>query len=271
MIRGDIMDFKAFPVSIQKIIDGMPYEYDCLGESASSVILFDEMVLKIEKISEQSDREYHILEWLADKLPVPEVIVFERKDGFNYLLMTRLKDSMACENITAEQIDFIVEALADGLKQLWCVDINDCSFDSILDNRLKTAKYNIDNNLVNVDDFNDDTLGPDGFESVDDLYTFLIQNRPDEDLVFSHGDYCLPNVFIRDNKAVGFLDLGKAGIADRWQDIALCVRSLKYNICDLSGIPYEQYLILKNKLYDLLGVKEDKEKLRYYILLDELF
>lgn len=265
------MNFKTLPVSIQKITEGMPYEYDNHGESASSVILFDKMVLKIERTSEQSDREYHILEWLAGKLTAPEVIAFERKDGFNYLLMTRLKGSMACENITADRIDFIVEALADGLKQLWSVDISDCCFDSTLDNRLKTAKYNIDNNLVNVDDFNDDTLSPDGFKSVEDLYDFLIQNRPDEDLVFSHGDYCLPNVFIRDKKTVGFLDLGKAGIADRWQDIALCVRSLKYNICDLCGIPYEQYLSLKNKLYDLIGVKEDKEKLRYYILLDELF
>ncbi len=49
------------------------------------------------------------------------------------------------------------------------------------------------------------------------------------------------------------------------------LRSLKYNICDLYGLSDEEYLKLKNKLYSLLDIKEDEKKLRYYILLDELF
>ena len=58
-----------------------------------------------------------------------------------------------------------------------------------------------------------------------------MNNQPKEELVFTHGDYCLPNSFIKDNKTVGFIDLGNAGIADKWQDLALCIRSLEHNFC----------------------------------------
>ena len=48
--------------------------------------------------------------------------------------------------------------------------------------------------------------------------------------MFVHGDFCLPNVFFADGKVSGFIDLGDAGIADRWYDIALGYRSLKHNV-----------------------------------------
>lgn len=60
----------------------------------------------------------------------------------------------------------------------------------------------------------------------------------------------------------GFIDLGRAGIADKWQDIALCVRSLKHNVQD------HKYIDL---LFKHLDIEPNYEKIKYYILLDELF
>ncbi|ELR19839.1 phosphotransferase enzyme family protein [Acanthamoeba castellanii str. Neff] len=62
----------------------------------------------------------------------------------------------------------------------------------------------------------------------------------ESDLVFTHGDYCLPNVIfqILNNQAgeteaelrvVGFVDLGSAGVADRYVDLASAVWSLRFN------------------------------------------
>lgn len=65
------------------------------------------------------------------------------------------------------------------------------------------------------------------------------------------------------------IDLGNAGIADKWQDLALCYRSLKHNANGSYGKIYSG--IHEDDLFKLLGIEPDPEKLRYYILLDELF
>lgn len=260
-----------FPKSISEKINGEKYISDTTGESDSTVLLFDSFVLKIERINASSVREVEALRWLDKKLPVPRIIEFAQENGFNYILMSRLEGAMACDCFHAENTDDLVAALADGLKKLWRIDISDCPLDSSLAQKLAQAKRNIKNGLVDADDFEPNTIGPDGFSDIDALYDYLLTHQPDADLVFTHGDYCLPNLFIEKGKTVGFLDLGKAGIADRWQDIALCVRSLHHNICDLCGMPYQDFLNAKNNLYALLGITENTEKLKYYILLDELF
>ena len=266
-----MINTNEFPTAIQKRIAGLEYDVDSMGESDSNVILFEHMVLKIEKTSNQSNREYEILKWLDGRLSAPEVIEFAQENGSNYLLMSRLKGSMLCSNENMKNPDAAAELLAEGLKLLWSMDINDCPYNSRLNERLETAKYNIEHGLVDVDNAEEDTFGENGFADVYELYEFLVHNQPEEDLVFTHGDYCLPNILVDDAHTISFLDLGKAGIADRWQDLALCIRSLKYNLCEVCAVSVTEFERLKNKIYSILGVEENREKLRYYILLDELF
>lgn len=261
----------VLPNSIKEKINGKSFTLDTLGESDSSVYILDEAVLKIEKTGDNANREAEALRWLNGKLPVPNVIALAKENKYNYLLMSKMHGTMMCDALSENTIDIAVTTLADGLKQLWCVDVSDCPLNSRLSVRLQQAKYNIVNGLVDTDDFEPETIGENGFADLDTLYDFLKTHQPPEDLVFTHGDYCLPNIFTENGKFVGFIDLGKAGIADRWQDIALCVRSLKYNLCDLCGMPYDVFLKAKNRLYSLLDIEENTEKLRYYILLDELF
>lgn len=89
----------------------------------------------------------------------------------------------------------------------------------------------------------------------------------DEDLVFTHGDFCLPNIILDrgtngDVRIAGLVDCGRAGIADRYQDIALAVRSIVYNFGDIWVAPFlESY-----------GLPQPhEEKLRFFTLLDEFF
>ena len=89
------------------------------------------------------------------------------------------------------------------------------------------------------------------------------------DPALSHGDFCLPNVFFNDGAVSGYLDLGFCAVADRYQDIALCYRSLSHNADGSYGPVYPN--VRPEKLFDALQVKPDWEKIRYYILLDELF
>ena len=104
----------------------------------------------------------------------------------------------------------------------------------------------------------------------EELLGWLEDHRPSFEPVLSHGDFCLPNIFLHDGGISGFIDLGDAGIGDKWRDVALCCRSLKHNFDgSYGGKVYPDFD--PNLLFDALGIEPDREKMRYYTLLDELF
>lgn len=258
------------PERIKTYIGTAEYELDTTGKSGSSVLLFQDKVLKIGREGEETDREIHIMEWLKGKVAVPEVICHEKQKGMSYLLMSRLSGVMACNPVCMNHQEELTAALAAGLKLLWQVDISDCPYESNLNQKLKMARYNVEHGLVDMELCEPDTFGEGGFKSPKELLTWLEENRPEEESVLSHGDYCLPNIFIQDGTISGFLDLGKTGIADPYQDIALCYRSLKHNYQGKygGGISVE---FNPDSLFEKLGIEPDWGKIRYYILLDELF
>ncbi|GEM_PF-2129092 len=68
----------------------------------------------------------------------------------------------------------------------------------------------------------------------------------------------------------GFIDLGRSGIADKYQDIALCYRSLRHNFDGRYGEKvYEGFDVIM--FFDELNIVPDWNKIKFYILMDELF
>jgi len=266
-----MFDQNRLPKKISERVNGLEWEYDKVGMSDATILLYDATVLKIEKVSRSSTNEKILLEWLDGKLPAPEIIEHEIHDGYSFLLMSKMSGEMACSDENMHSLDKTVRTLANGLRLIWQIDISNCPCSNVVSEKLKQAQDAIKNNLVNVDDFEPETFGPDGFESVAHLYGYLDQNRPQEDLVFSHGDFCLPNVFVSGCEITGLIDWGNGGIADRWQDIALCARSLKHNCMEYGLYGEAEYQVYERLLFSELGIEPCEEKLRYYILLDELF
>lgn len=210
------------------------------------------------------------MEWLKNKVPVPEIIEECSENGSNYLLMTKIPGKMACDEEFLKNPSVLVSVLAEAMKLLWSIDISDCPIKNDLSTVLSAAEYRVEHGLVDVSDAEADTFGKDGFESPEKLLEWLFDNRPKEDFVLSHGDFCLPNIFIEKSRLSGFVDIGRMGAADRWQDIALCSRSLEHNFSGrFGGKKYPGYS--RDMLFDALGIEPDEDKLRYYILLDELF
>lgn len=258
------------PIKIKNIIGSRPFTIDKTGMSDSQVICFDDMVLKIEKQCEESDNEHQMLSWLLGRLPVPKLLCFEKSGSTNYLLMERVDGKMSCSTDFLEDPNLLTELLAEGLRMLWNVDISACPYHNGLDNKLRLAEILVSNNLCELEGVEPGTYGANGFASPADLLTWLKDNRPIENLVFSHGDYCLPNIFINQNKVNGFIDLGRSGIADKYQDIALCCRSLKHNYEGRYGDKiYEDFN--PDLLFEKLEIEPDWNRMKYYILLDELF
>lgn len=261
---------QQLPLEIQKLIQGKDYTVDSIGESDSAVYCFGDMFLKVEKEGENSDNEHKMLSWLADKLPVPQILCSVKENGVNYLLMSRMEGRMSCDEEYMTNPRELVRILAEGLKLLWKVDIADCPYNNMLENKLRLAEIAVKAGLCDTENVEPDTYGEGGFASPEDLLQWLKEHKPKAEPVFSHGDYCLPNVFIKDGHISGFIDWGNGGIGDQYQDIALCYRSLLHNYSGkYSKRTYEDFH--PEMLFEELGIEPDWEKIRYYILLDELF
>ncbi len=262
--------FPCVPDTMKALIQEHTFEVDSIGCSGSHIFVFNnDLVLKVEHKRDESDGEYQMMKWLQGKLPVPHIVDFYTDGKTNYLLMTKLKGKMACDSAIIKDLENMARLMAKGLERLWQVDIKGCPRIINLDYKLDRALFSVKNSMVDIDDAEPGTFGANGFSNAMELYEYLRDNRPEEEEVFIHGDYCLPNVFFENNDVTGYLDLGYSGIGDRWQDIALAVRSIRHNLEDIGK--EELYSSMYDIFFEELGIEPDKEKIKYYILLDELF
>lgn len=261
--------FKNLPAAIRQRLGDRPYTQNTVGMSGAGVLMFDDLVLKMAPADQNAVREIQMMRWLRDKLPVPTVFHSCVENGRSYLLMSRLEGQMACAECYMERPGVVISLLARALKQLWQVDVRDCPCRFSLEDRLLLAEDNVRHGRCETEKVEPTTYGPGGFKDPQHLLQWLKDHRPPMDPVLSHGDFCLPNVFFKDDALSGYLDLGFCAAADRYQDIALCYRSLTHNADGCYGPVYPD--IRPEKLFEALGLRPDWEKIRYYILLDELF
>ena len=113
--------------------------------------------------------------------------------------------------------------------------------------------------LVNTADFDDERHGTTAAQVLVELKA---DPPSEEELVVTHGDYCMPNVlFGEDLTLTGFIDLGRAGVADWHSDVALATRSIERNLGKSFVEPF----------YKRYGKQPDVDRLGYYLMLDEFF
>lgn len=258
------------PTEIFKLVENKSYSFDSVGMSGSSVIIFDDRVLKISIGEDAFKSEAAIMSWLNGRVPVPKVICHVVENGMSYLLMTRIEGIMSCDEYYMERPKELLGLLASALKMLWDVDIEDCPVSQNLDRELNEAEERVKLGLVDVNAVEPETFGPGGFESPAALLEWLKANKPECSKVLSHGDFCLPNIFCNNGSISGLIDLGDCGIGDKWRDISLCYRSLKHNFDgSFGGKVYPDFK--PDMLFEALGIEPDWDRLKYWILLDELF
>lgn len=260
------------PEEIRSYLGNQEFVRNQVGMSESDVLMFEHDVLKIQKKSVETENEAQIVSWLAGRLPVPEIKFYCTDSERAYTLMSRQKGRMLCEEEYLTRPKQLIHYVAEGLKLLWSVPVETCPLTaSRLSERLKAARYNVEHGLVDLDNVEPETFGPGGFANPMELLVWLETHQPAEELVLTHGDFCLPNVFGDENGICGFIDLGKMGPADRWQDIAIALRSLHHNFAGKYSGGKAYFAFEPSMLLEELGIEPDEEKNRYYLLLDELF
>lgn len=256
---------KNLPLDLARAVSGYAWRQIHLGLSPSDVFRLEAANKKsfYLKIAARQPgfsllREKNILDWLKNRLPVPEVLLFAETERADYLLLSEIDGAPASDDSLRKDARRIVEQLTNALKNIHALSIADCPFDQRLERKIERARQRMLNGLVDEADFDEERQG----RPVEELFGELIATRPtNEDLVFTHGDYCAPNVIFKNGRPSGFVDLGNAGIADRFQDLALLSRSVGYNF----GDEWEE------SVFEIYGVEPDRKKINFYKLLDEFF
>ena len=208
---------------------------------------------------EELAREIAVLAWLDGRCGGPRLIWSGEVEGRPALLMQALEGTPLHE-LTGEDAHAGAVAAITALANLHALPIADCPFDERLARKLAESRRRIDSGEVTEDDFDPERLGRTAEQVWADLERLL---PADEDLVVTHGDASWPNFIIKPGRPAGLVDLGRAGVADRYQDLALFARSGRRNAPELD-VP-----ALLAKHYPLADL--DHDKLEFYRILDELY
>jgi aminoglycoside 3'-phosphotransferase II len=258
-------DVAGLPTELQRQLSSCRAERVHIGESGNAVFRLwrsgePPLFLKIGVDAGGTDirAEAERLRWLATRAPVPRLIGLLEDHNRAFMLLEALPGRNGVD-AARDQPREVVVGLAKALDSLHAQPIGGCPFDQRIDAQIARAEERTRLGLVDESDFDQERQGRHATE----LLPELRHAPPDEgDLVLTHGDACLPNVIFEHGKFVGFVDVGRAGVAGRYQDLALAARSIAYNLGPACVQPF----------FDAYGVTSPDERLlHYYRLLDEFF
>lgn len=257
-LTAALTDYAFEPISLGESVASV---WRCSMSGAPTFYLKTAALAAELRLDEEAER----LRWMkARALPVPAVREYGHTDHAEYLLLDEVTGVAASDPTWRRFLPEVVTALGEGLAWLHRTPIADCPFDHRLAQQVRDACRRTATGRVREDDFDDERAG----RGATDLLTELLTSVPEgEDLVFSHGDFSLPNVVLDrapDGRLhiAGLVDCGRAGVADRHQDLALAVRSITHDLGRGWVAPF----------FRAYGFPHPQpERLRFYTLLDEFF
>ena len=229
--RGEIM--KRTPISIREV--NFPQQFHDLLSGAE---LFDSscspdarvwFVDKAEGFFIKSaavgtlETEALMTEFFHQKGLGPEALMYIQQEQ-DWLLTRRVPGEDCLSYLESPKL--LCDSTAEQLRLLHDTDPTGCPI-----NRTKryiaAAKENFRLGQY------DGTLFPDnwGYGSAEEAFQVVCNVAPllgQDTLV--HGDYCLPNIILKDGSFSGFIDLGSSGLGDRHIDLFWGLWSLSFNL-----------------------------------------
>lgn len=257
----------SLPDAIAALVRGYGWTAATDGESGGAVFQLEAagrpaLYLKhgSDGVADEIAAERARLAWLEDRLPVPRVVHFDRSGREAFLLTTALQGTSAWDCLTHrpdEQLE-IVAALARFLRAVHALPVADCPFDAGHERRLADARRRLEAGLVDTSDFDEVHAG----WSARQVWSRMTGLLPlPFERVVTHGDFSLGNVFVADGRVTGCLDVGRAGVADPYQDLAI----LWHNLAEFGEAA-------QRTLFEGYGIAEpDERRLAFHLCLDEFF
>jgi kanamycin kinase len=189
------------------------------------------------------ERETRVLRWIDARLPAPKPVFYLAQGWWEYQLTTEVPGTPS-HQLGREERENAVRIMAEALRAIHGLDPRGCPYMNTVANRIGEARTSKD---------------PETHRALDELEA----SKPDENLAFTHGDYCLPNIILRGGALSGVIDWDHGGLGDPYGDLEACTWSIGYNYGEDAGRLTQLFL----REY---GLEEpDEAKLEWYARLSD--
>ncbi|MCL2063805.1 MAG: aminoglycoside 3'-phosphotransferase [Candidatus Cloacimonetes bacterium] len=225
------IDLLLYPAELHSFILGAKI-YDSSCSPHAKVIYIDKddgYFLKSSQVgSKKLQDEVELTQYFHKKGLAPEALAYITNEcDHDWLLTTKIQGDDCTTSKYLDHPERLCDTIAEQLVLLHNMDFSDCPVQNHTDRYLKTAEYN-----KQTDNF-DKSYFPDsfGYESPEEAWV-VIQKYKNllKTEILLHGDYCLPNIILKDWKFSGFVDLDSGGVGDRHVDVFWGIWTLWYNL-----------------------------------------
>jgi aminoglycoside phosphotransferase len=262
-------DLGSLPDEVAELIAGGDVMPVTIGLSAAGVYRVERAdgpwFVKVQR--RRDDLETSLLDegarmrWLADHVPVPTVLAAGHDAEVEWLVTSALPGSDATRPEHQGDAARLVALLGEGLRRFHDeVPAAGCPFDASTTVLVEQARARVAAGRVDHTEFGSIHQGV----SAEELHRHLIETVPADvgDLVVTHGDFCVPNVIVDRGQLSGYVDLGRAGVGDRYRDLGVGARSIAHNFGGHAVGPF----------LDAYGLDwPELARLDFFVMLDEFF
>lgn len=247
IIKGSnrLNEFLKTATSIEKITIG------CSGKKVYKIRKKSKVFYL--KVANHLSKESISLDYLKDKVIVPEKVFYEKYNGMSYLLTKSLNGIMLCDDYFDDHVMEGIDIIVEAFNALYNIDYSDCVIDETIPVKIKRIEENI--GLIKEEDIKKEIL--DRFHTKQAILKYLKGNMPKQIIGFTHGDMSLPNIYACNGHFSGLLDTEDAGLSDIYYDLVVCEMSIERNY----GKEYVDIF------YEKLGIEKDEFKSDYYRIL----
>lgn len=214
--------------------------------------------------------EYLRTEWLASQGVGSAQVLEWIKSDTEGCLVTSCVPGIPAGELSPDDLLRAWPSIAEKVFQLHRLSTESCPFERRLSSVMQTAADVVGRQAVNREFLQEADQDIPFDQLLDSLQSQLSLRLMQErsDLVVCHGDACMPNIMVDPVtlQCKGFIDLGRLGIADRYQDLALLIGNTRETWVDERQA---------EKALDILWSTHkisfaDSERLSFYLRLDPL-
>ena len=174
-------------------------------------------------------------------------------EGEDWLLTEAVRGEDATAECYLESPGRLAALMGEQLRRLHETDFSTCPITDRMSDYFDLAEKNYRAGIYD--------LSYSGLSSAEKAWDIVNHGRDSlESRVLLHGDFCLPNIILKDWKLSGYIDLGSGGVGDRHVDLFWGAWTLAYNLKtdkyrDVFFDAYGRELVDEDKL-DIIAAAE---------------